>query len=160
MLGVALAPKHGRRADLLQLPHMGGDLTPGQHQSATAIPNVCITPKAGSNLHEQAGARAIAVSCGRLCCRDIKEQKDEELLVLPTDAALFDDEAFKWVPASLLCALAPPADLVRAAAWLLCLPWPHCKASSGGVAVWPGLAGDMQGSWGSAGKRWRLFKAE
>ena len=31
----------------------------------------------------------------RLLCSDIKEQKDEELLVLPTDAALFEDEGFK-----------------------------------------------------------------
>jgi len=30
-----------------------------------------------------------------LRCRDVKEQKDAELLVLPTDACLFEDEGFK-----------------------------------------------------------------
>lgn len=31
------------------------------------------------------------------CCyiQDIKEKKDEDLLVLPTDAALFEDPSFK-----------------------------------------------------------------
>ncbi len=33
-----------------------------------------------------------------MCCRDIKNPTDPELLVLPTDACLFEDEGFKWVP--------------------------------------------------------------
>lgn len=30
-----------------------------------------------------------------ICKQDIKERRDEDLLVLPTDAALFDDPSFK-----------------------------------------------------------------
>lgn len=33
--------------------------------------------------------------CNYCYIQDIKEKKDEDLLVLPTDAALFDDPSFK-----------------------------------------------------------------
>lgn len=37
----------------------------------------------------------IIIFSSKLVIQDIKEKKDEDLLVLPTDAALFDDPSFK-----------------------------------------------------------------
>lgn len=34
--------------------------------------------------------------------KDVKKKSDDELLVLPTDAAVFDDDAFRWASFSLL----------------------------------------------------------